>query len=157
MHITVGGILFLVAIVLVVVAVIVINKWRKTGSFKVAPSYLFKGSSSKTQVDNVVIIDKKKGIYSDFWEESKLEDYTPQTYRNNNKEYFVLKKDGETYTPYYPNDTTKYFSPDEWAQVLQMKANEELFKKRNTLLQHISVWALVAGLIITALVFIITS
>ena len=157
MHITVGGILFLVAIILIVVALIFINKWRKTGSFKVSPSFLFQSQSSKVEIDNVVIFDKLKGIYSEHWDESKLVDYTPQTYRNNNKEYFVLKKDGETYTPYYPNDTTKYFSPDEWAQVLQMKANEELFKKRNTLLQHISVWALVAALIIAALIFIITS
>ena len=156
MHITPGGILFLVVIILIVVAVILIKRWRKTGSFKVAPSFLFKSTSSKKEIDNVIILDKKKGIYSEFWNESKLEDYTPQSNRNNNKDYVVLKKEGDDFTPYYPNDTTKYFAPDEWAQVLQMRANEELFKKRNTLLQHISVWALVAGLIITALVFIIT-
>ena len=156
MHITPGGILFIVAIVLIVVAVILIKRWRKTGSFKIAPSFLFKGTSPKKEIDNVIILDKKKGIYSEYWEESKLEDYTPQSNRNNNKDYVVLKKEGDNYISYYPNDTTKHFAPDEWAQVLQMRANEELFKKRNTLLQHISVWALVAGLVITALVFIIT-
>lgn len=156
MHITLGGIVFLVAIVLLVVIIILVKRWRKTGSFNVAPSSFFKGTSSKNKQDNVVIIDKIKGIYSEYWEEKLLKDYVPQLYRNNNKEYAVLLKHEDEFTPYYPNDTTKYFAPDEWAQVLQMKANEELFKKRNTLYQHISVWALVAGMGIAAIIFVIT-
>jgi len=156
MHITFGGIIFLLSIILVIVAIILISRWRKTGSFKLSfsnPIEMIKGSP-KDKSDNVVIISNGK-IQSEYWEEERCQDYIPQLYRNNNREYYVLQKIENVYIPFYPNDATKYYSPDEWAQVLQMKANEELFKKRSNLFQHISVWAIVAGLAIVSVMMLI--
>jgi len=153
MHITLGGILFLVFLVLIVIAIILIKRWRKTGTFKFSIFSLFHPSDKKNE-DNVCIIEHGR-IYSEYWEDDELTDYIPQLYRNNNKEYVVLQKINDKYIPYYPNDTTLYYDPGEWAQVLTMKANEELFKKRNTLFQHISVWALVVGLLIASVLIII--
>jgi len=154
MHITFGGILFIALIILLVIAIILINRWRKTGTFKFSPFSFLK--TTKIEDDNVVIIEETIGLYSERWEDDKLKDYIPQLYRNNNKEYVVLQKLDDKFIPYYPNDTTIYYPPDEWAQVLMMKANEDLFKKRNTLFQHISVWALVVGMVIAAIIIMLT-
>ena len=81
----------------------------------------------------------------------------PQICRNNNREYYVIKRNEDESEVYYPNDITVYYHPKEWALVLMMKANEELFKKRRNLFQNIHVWALVAAMAILLIVIIVAA
>jgi len=154
MHVTVGGIVFLVLIIIVILAIILIKNWRKRGNFSFAP---IKFWERKTEVvrHNTLIIDSKKGIYTTYLDESKTEGFLPQIYRNQNRDMYVIKNDAKESDAYYPNDTTIFYSPQEWANVLKMDANEKLFRKRTSMFQNVHVWALVVAMLILAILIII--
>lgn len=155
MHITSGGILFLLVIFLTIVGLIIFRNWRKTGNFSFKPGKFINYKKSADKPHNTVVIDRIRGWYSEYNDPDEMKEMIPQICRNNNRAYYVIRKDGKESEAYYPNDTTKYYHPKEWAMVLMMKANEELFKKRNNLFKNVHVWALVAAMAILFILIII--
>jgi len=154
MHITVGGIVFLVLIVFVILAIILIKNWKNKGSFSFAPVKFWEKKEEAAR-HNTLIIDRNRGIYTKYLDESKTEGLIPQIYRNQNRDMYVIISEADETAAYYPNDTTLFYSPQEWANVLKMDANEQLFRKRTSIFQNVHVWALVVAMVILAVLIII--
>lgn len=127
MHITFGGLIFLLLIFLIPAAIILINKWRKTGSLK--PNIKFK---KNTTAPNVCFISARKGEYYEYIEnpEDKYPDVIPQLCRDNGNEYYVIRVENKEESEFFAPDSCRYYDPEEYAKVLMMKSNEKLFEKR---------------------------
>lgn len=153
MQISVGGILFLLAVIAVPIAIMVAKRWRK-GNLAFNKGIIPRRNKEQVVLPNTMIVDDKRGIY--FENREELEGI-PMTCRNDGRDYMVLRQEDGITTLLEPPDTTEYYDPGEYGSVLVMKAHKDLFERRRTLLQGLAPWALVVTILILGIIWVIAS